>query len=72
RHRDTRALDHRVTSYRSPDDALTGPGECGTATPRLGGSLAGTITHMFDFNHPSAQKLFLNPQTGEPLHARAA
>jgi hypothetical protein len=28
---------------------------------------AGSIMNMFDFNHPSGRRLFLDPQTGTPL-----
>jgi len=30
-------------------------------------SEAGSIMNMFDFNHPSGRRLFLDPQTGAPL-----
>jgi phospholipase C len=113
-----------VNQSQTVDDALSGPGQCGTHAPRLGGyqgrcgygprlpllimspyarpdfvdhtitdqtsvirfiednwrlgrigdgsfdALAGSLDGMFDFRHPNARKLFLNPDTGEPAGGR--
>ncbi len=112
-----------LNDSQTPDDALTGPGQCGTHTPILGGyqgrcgygprlplliispwarvndvdhtltdqtsiihfiednwlggerigdgsydALSGPLTGMFDFTGgPRAPRLFLDPQSGEPL-----
>ncbi|MGI9048703.1 MAG: phospholipase C [Rubrobacteraceae bacterium] len=64
------AVDHSITDQTSVLRFI----EDNWGTGRIGDSsydeLAGSMGGLFDFSHPKARKLFLNPQSGQPSHGR--
>ena len=64
------AVDHSTTDQTSILRLI----EDNWGTNRVGDSsydeLAGSMSGLFDFNHPKAKRLFLDPQSGQPAHGR--
>jgi phospholipase C len=63
-------VDHTITDQTSVIRFIEDNWRLGRIGDGSFDALAGSLNGMFDFRHPEASRLFVNPQTGEPARHR--
>jgi phospholipase C len=61
------AVDHTLTDQTSVIRFVEDNWDLGRIGDGSFDALAGPLTNMFDFSHPHGKRLFLDPETGEPV-----